>query len=203
MRLYLEVNTRKFLVAQGQTAVLNTINFKRRDFDELKIRFLDGKTPVALPENATGQIGFKKQGVFNSPFLAFASSWVLVTTNNVVEYVFDVNLNTELLNQEFATANDVLCMLEISWQYGNNIISSQTIQAKIFNDVIVGGEGAPETMPDMKATLEDALAGTDNSKWMTPLRVKQAIDEFSSSSHNHDDLYYRKPTALALSIALG
>jgi hypothetical protein len=204
MRLYLEINTRKFLVAQGQTAVLNTINLKRRDFDELKIRFLDGKTPIALAAGATGQIGLKKQGQFSSSLLAYASLWTPVTTNGVTEYQFDINLNTELLNSEFASTNDVLCMLEVTWQYGNNIISSQTIQAKIFNDVLVGSEGYPEAMPDMKATLQEAINGTVNNKWMTPYLTKQAIDEFASAApDNYDNLYYRKNTALALTIALG
>ena len=33
-----------------------------------------------------------------------------------------------------------------------------------------------------KAEQVDAEAGTDNDKWMTPLRVKQAIDEFASAT---------------------
>lgn len=33
-----------------------------------------------------------------------------------------------------------------------------------------------------KASQADAEAGTDNDKWMTPLRTKQAIDQFASAS---------------------
>jgi hypothetical protein len=55
------------------------------------------------------------------------------------------------------------------------------------------------------ATQADAETGTNNTKWMSPLRVSQAISALSSFSrdHDHDDLYYRKNTAIALSLALG
>lgn len=177
MRLYLEVNTRKFLIAQGQTAVLNSVNLKRRDFDELRVRFLDGKTPIVLPTGATGQLGLKKQSQFSSQFLAYAPTWTAVTSGGVTEYQFQVNLNTELINNEFLTANEVLCMMEITWQYGASIISSQTIQAKIFNDVVVGLEGTPAAQPDLKATVEEALLGESDTKWMSPYTTKQVVDQ--------------------------
>ena len=177
MRLYLEVNTRKFLVAQGQTAVLNSVNLKRRDFDELRVRFLDGKTPIVLPTGATGQLGLKKQSQFSSQFLAYAPTWTAVTSGGVTEYQFQVNLNTELINNEFLTANEVLCMMEITWQYGASIISSQTIQAKIFNDVVVGLEGTPAAQPNLKATVEEALLGESDIKWMSPYTTKQVVDQ--------------------------
>jgi hypothetical protein len=68
---------------------------------------------------------------------------------------------------------------------GTSVGSSLTLPITIFNDVIRGDEGAPADLPlfytsstpNFLATQAEAEAGSDNTKWMSPLRVAQAIDE--------------------------
>ena len=49
------------------------------------------------------------------------------------------------------------------------------------NSVITGDEGTPAAIPDGKATQAEATTGTDNTKWMTPLRTAQAIQALAAT----------------------
>jgi hypothetical protein len=80
-------------------------------------------------------------------------------------------------------------MLEIEWASGTNTSSSLTLPIVIANDVIRGDEGDPAELPlfytsetsDFLATQAEAEAGSDNTKWMSPLRVAQAIEELGGA----------------------
>lgn len=82
-------------------------------------------------------------------------------------------------------------------------IASWTVNCEVSRRY-TGYEDVAEDLPDYKATLEDAELGTNNTKWMTPLRVWDAIrewarlnftwsnlqekpTEFPPSSHSHTD----------------
>jgi hypothetical protein len=141
--------------------------------------------PYALPEGSVGRAGVKLLGGQAGQFVAF-SEWVVSGGT----YLFILDLNTSSMEGLFADAPDRIPMvLEIEWQYTlSGLLCIQTarpLAIDVLNDYITGNEGTPAAMPDQKATQAQAESGTANDKWMTPLRVKQAIAASPPAAHGH------------------
>jgi hypothetical protein len=108
-------------------------------------------------------------------------------TGTATRYLLDLNLNTVSLNTAFAAATPepvtLAAMLEVEWASGTTISSSLTLPVTIANDVIRGDEGEPADLPlfytsetsDFLASQAEAENGTNNTKWMSPLRVVQTL----------------------------
>jgi hypothetical protein len=154
----------------------------------VEVRFTRGYVPTALPDGAVGRIGIKPPGAQEGQFLVFSNEWAVSLPEGALapSYTFVLNLNTMAMEALFADAPESLrMMLEIEWQYDLSgtpcTQTSRPIPINITNDYIKGTEGTPESLPDYKATLAEALAGTANDKWMTPLLVSELIN-------NRDDV---------------
>jgi hypothetical protein len=80
-------------------------------------------------------------------------------------------------------------MIEVEWTTGTQVGSSLTLPVTIHNDVIRGDEGEPAELPlfytsetpDFLATQSEAETGTNNTKWMSPLRTAQAIASLAAT----------------------
>jgi len=91
-----------------------------------------------------------------------------------------LDLNT--LPVEAAFSSDpasIPAFLEICWSSPSQALRTATLQVEIQNSVILGDEQTPQSLPDGKATQAEAESGSDNEKWMTPLRTAQAIAELA------------------------
>jgi hypothetical protein len=130
-------------------------------------------------------VGVKASADFAGEFLATDTLSVTGTGADTV-YRGAFNLNTTALEALFPTEPaSITAMLEVQWMSGTSVGSSLTLPITIFNDVIRGDEGAPADLPlfytsetsNFLATQAEAEAGSDNTKWMSPLRVAQAIEE--------------------------
>ena len=74
--------------------------------------------------------------------------------------------------------------LEIQYEYLlGNLVRQSTLPVlvDITNDYI-RDEDDPTPIPDLRATEADAVDGTSNSTWMTPLATRQAIESFLGGS---------------------
>ena len=69
----------------------------------------------------------------------------------------------------------VSLLAEIQITEGESVTTLSRLSVNLSNDLIKGDEGTPVYVPDMKASQAEAEAGTDNSRWMTPLRTAEAI----------------------------
>jgi hypothetical protein len=178
MRLFLDIDTREFLQSPSFPRALTTLAFKRRDTDLIELQFLRDRTVQDLPTGTTIRLGLKPDAAYTAEFLA-SGTFTKDGTGTATRYLLELNLNTVPLNAAFAASTPepvtLPAMLEIEWASGTTISSSRTLPIVIANDVIRGDEGTPAAIPDGKATQEEAEAGTDNEKWMTPLRTKQAL----------------------------
>lgn len=190
MRLFLDFYTRLFpvTITALQSPMVSSVNFKRRDNDEIELVFAKGTQQFALPDGTTGQLGIKRLNDYDGPFLALSNSWTITGTAPLPVYVFRLNLNTVEINTIFEESADTIdaisAMMEITWTTPDGVVStSSTLPAKIANDVVAGDEGEPVQLPafyasetsDLKATQLQAINGTNNTAWMTPLRTAQAI----------------------------
>jgi hypothetical protein len=186
MRLYLDIDTREFLQSPSFPRALTTLSLKRRDTDLLELQFLRDRIIQELPTGTTIRLGLKPSAAYTADFLA-SGTFTKSGTGTSTKYLLDLNLNTVALNAAFAAATPepetLAAMLEVEWASGSNISSSLTLPVTIANDVIRGDEGEPADVPlfytsatsDLKATQAQAETGTDNTQWMTPLRVVQTL----------------------------
>jgi hypothetical protein len=194
MRIYLDLDTRRILATAFRPAT--SLDFKRRDNDAFEVQFLRTGAVQALPEGATARVGLKATDDFAGGFLA-SDTLTPSGTNDDTIYAGELNLNTAAIETLFAEEPaSISAMLEVEWKIGTLVGSSLTLPITIFNDVIRGDEGEPAELPlfytsstsNFLATQAEAEAGADNTKWMTPLRVAQAIGELSGGGggpHTH------------------
>jgi hypothetical protein len=134
-------------------------------------------------------VGVKASADFAGEFLATDTLSVTGTGAETV-YTGSFNLNTTALEALFPEEPaSITAMLEVQWMSGTSVGSSLTLPITIFNDVIRGDEGDPAELPlfytsetsDFLATQAEAETGTNNTKWMSPLRVAQAIEELGGA----------------------
>jgi hypothetical protein len=183
MRIYIDIDTRRILTTATRPA--SRLEFKRRDNDAFEVQFLRAGAVQSLPVGTIARVGVKATEDFAGSFLTTDTLSVTGTGADTV-YRGAFNLNTTALEALFPTEPaSITAMLEVQWMSGTSVGSSLTLPITIFNDVIRGDEGAPvelplfytSSTPNFLATQAEAEAGADNTKWMSPLRVAQAIEE--------------------------
>jgi hypothetical protein len=183
MRIFIDIDSRKILTTATRPAT--RLEFKRRDNDAFEVQFLRAGTVQSLPVGTIARVGVKATEDFAGEFLATDTLSVTGAGADTV-YTGSFNLNTTALEALFPTEPaSITAMLEVQWVSGSSVGSSLTLPVTIFNDVIRGDEGAPADLPlfytsstpNFLATQAEAEAGSDNTKWMSPLRVAQAIEE--------------------------
>jgi hypothetical protein len=183
MRIYIDIDSRRILTTATRPAT--RLEFKRRDNDAFEVQFLRAGAVQSLPVGTIARVGVKASADFAGEFLATDTLSVSGTGADTV-YRGAFNLNTTALEALFPTEPaSITAMLEVQWMSGTSVGSSLTLPITIFNDVIRGDEGAPADLPlfytsetsNFLATQAEAESGSDNTKWMSPLRVAQAIEE--------------------------
>ena len=113
-----------------------------------------------------------------------------------------LDLHTPPIETAFAAGPpSVPAFLEVRWTLPGETTRTATLQVELQNSVILGNESTPEAIPDGKATQAEAEAGTDNDKWMTPLRTAQATASLSASLAAESAARASSDAALAESLA--
>ena len=161
MRVYVNLDSREFVVSPVLLQRVSTLFFTRRDIVPVQVQFVRGGTVVELAAGATGQMGLKK--TFAGSFLANDGSWTKTGTGTTTVYQFDLNLNTSNLNDEFPldTEDSISAKVEIEWTESGTTSSTLPTSATIYNDVIRGGEG----VPTVTAAASFKLLASDSSLW--------------------------------------
>lgn len=170
MKLFVDLTTRRFVKSAASSAALPTLVLKRRDAMPVEVIFVQRGAAVATPAGTTSRVALKSK-FSDSNFLAVADSGTLDLYTQPVEDLFPGST---------ASAD---ALLEVRYARPGEATRTATLQVEIQNSVILGTEGTPATIPDGKATQAEAEAGTDHTKWMTPLRTAQAIAVQSSKVH--------------------
>lgn len=166
MKLFIDTKKRELIKSAASNVALDRLVLKRRDLIPLEYVFCEnGK---ALPTPVGTEIACALKLAFtDANFSALASAGPLPA----------LNLNTAPLEAAFATGKASLpALIEVRWTLPGEVTRTATLKAEVQNSVIIGTEGTPQAMPDGKSSEAEAVAGTDNEKWMTPLRTAQAIE---------------------------
>ena len=161
MRVYVNLDSREFVVSPVLLQRVSTLFFTRRDIVPVQVQFVRGGTVVELAAGATGQMGIKK--TFAGSFLANDAGFTKTGTGSTTVYQFDLNLNTSNLNAEFPadTEPSISALVEIEWTESGTTSSTLPTSATIYNDVIRGGEG----VPTVTAAASFKLLAPDSSLW--------------------------------------
>jgi hypothetical protein len=161
MKVYVNLDSREFVVSPVLLQRVSTLFFTRRDVVPVQVQFVRGGTVVELAAGATGQMGIKK--TFAGSFLANDTAWTKTGTGTATVYQFDLNLNTTGLNSEFATDTEasIAALVEIEWSESSTTSSTLPTAATIYNDVIRGGESAPT----ITSSTSFQLLSADASVW--------------------------------------
>ena len=128
----------------------------------VEVIFVQRGAAVATPSGTSIRVALKSN-FSDANFLAVADSGTLDLYTTAVEDLFPGST---------ASAD---ALLEVRWTKTGEATRTATLGIEIQNAVILGTEGTPSAVPDGKATQAEAEAGTNNAKWMTPLRTAQAI----------------------------
>jgi hypothetical protein len=161
MKVYVNLDSREFVVSPVLLQRVSTLFFTRRDIVPVQVQFVRGGTVVELAAGATGQMGLKK--TFAGSFLANDAAFTKTGTGTTTVYQFDLNLNTTNLNAEFPldTEDSISAKVEIEWTESGTTSSTLPTSATIYNDVIRGGEG----VPTVTAAASFKLLSADSSLW--------------------------------------
>jgi hypothetical protein len=170
MKFYIDLASRRFVKAPTSPVPLQRVFFKRRDIIDVEVVFVDRSAIVPTPLGTTLQTALKRS--FSDPqFLASAA-------NDGTLNLYTVSVE-ELFPGNTASA---AALLEVKYTRPGEETRTATLVVELQNSVILGTEGTPVAVPDLKATLADAETGTDNTRWMTPLRVWDAIRKAATAA---------------------
>jgi hypothetical protein len=162
MTIYVNLETREFVVSPVLIAPVTTMKFTRRDIEAIDVKFVRNGQVVQLSYGSTGKLGIKSE--FDGSALALDTSWQERGNGNNAVYQFSLNLNTEELNDLFVTDEEesVVAKFELEWTEGGTINTTLPCTALILNDVLRGDEGAPTPA---SVTEYFDLRSDDDSVW--------------------------------------
>jgi acyl dehydratase len=172
MKLFLDSKNRRFVKSAASNVALQTLVLKRRDQVPLEVVFVENGVAIDPPAGTQTTVALKSS-FSDSNFLSLAAPG----TNTL-------DLYTAPVEAAFSSSDpaSIAAFLEVKWTAPSQALRTATLQVEVQNSVILGTEGTPAAVPDGKATQAEAEAGTDNTKWMTPLRTAQAIAAFNTSA---------------------
>jgi len=168
MKLFLDLKNRRFVKSAASNVALDRLILKRRDTLPIEVIYVENGAVATPPAGTTAAVGLKAK-FSDANFLAYAApgETTLVLNTIPVEAAFSSN------------PASISALLEIRWGAPGTAHRTATLAVELQNAVITGDEGTPAAIPDGKASQAEAEAGTDNAKWMTPLRTAQAIAELA------------------------
>jgi hypothetical protein len=160
MRVYVDLNSRAFVVSPVLLQRVTELLFTRRDTVPVEVQFVRDGVVVELAAGATGKMGLKK--TFAGDFLAYDSAWTKTGTGATTIYTFGLNLNTTELDAEFPDDDEesVAARVEVEWAADGLVSSTLPCSATIYNDVIRGSEPLPSV-----AASSFMLTSPDASNW--------------------------------------
>jgi hypothetical protein len=199
--LYFDLNRGHFVTANGTSDQVTALRMKRGDTVHVIVRFCRGIVVVELGSGAAGQLGIKEVGDYDGDFVAAAPSWTKAGTGSGTTYTFELNLNTEELDDLLgvgapADVASVELNFEMEFTVGDAITSSNTVRLTVDNDVIRGTESGPTDITggtpvnETAATATINPSGADNSVLYTAVAGQGA-------DGNDITLTYATPAAVA------
>jgi hypothetical protein len=139
MRLYVDLDTLAISDFRNSAAV-TSLTAKRSDRFSVEVRFVSQGVIKELPSGASGRISLKKTTEFSSYPVAGSPGWRKVGHGLGAYYVFNLNLHTQQIVDQFFTLQGELAAVtlafEIQWEYRGMRRSSRTVTFVVENDYV-------------------------------------------------------------------
>jgi len=187
MRFYYDLDLGQLVQTPGYPNAVNRVDFKRGDAAEIRLGFYQGGRQVSIGSGALLRFALKPSGKYDVDPVVSSEAWSFVD-EATPEYFCNPSFNTVALNALFNHAdgdyeNDIASvdlMFEITWSLDNEVTwsSTDTVTARVYNDVIKGDEGVPLAGPPAYPTSVEVHHLTDNITVTAPVD----LDSIQSSS---------------------
>ncbi len=163
MRIDIDLDTNTWLAGPSLKYGIAEVGFKRDTSAILSVRFWQAGVVVELAAGATGEFGIKTNGEFDGDLLVYADSWTKVGNGANTVYQFAPALNSEALATALGHGNgdtsddlaSILAMAEILWIVDSKKYRTQTVPARIGNDILKDEDGTPLALPTPEEWLAD------------------------------------------------
>jgi hypothetical protein len=142
----------------------------------VKIEFLRGATPFVF----SGIVRATIKAINQQTSGALATSNITVANASIAQGILNTNTLQMLEFVKKFGERPVALELLVVDQAGAEV-ASWTVNCDLSRRYTDSGDVAQD-IPSLKASQAEAVAGTDNTKWMTPLRTFQAIAAYLASS---------------------
>jgi hypothetical protein len=100
-------------------------------------------------------------------------------------YYFDLALTTEAISALFSSASTASAAVRmiVAFSLSGRHCTTEPISTELRRNFVSVWDSPPPGPPDLsgRATIEEALGGTENNSWMTPLRTKEAFTALSGN----------------------
>ena len=133
-----------------------------------------GGLPTPLPVSFTGKLKAVVKPINQQRSFALAASEVVVENANTSELL--LSLATNQMAEFVKDFGQRPCALELLvLSSAGAEIASWTVNCEVSRRY-TGTNDVAVDLPDFRATQAEAEAGVNNTKWMTPLRTRQALE---------------------------
>jgi hypothetical protein len=165
MRIDIDLDTNVWLAAPGLKYGIQEVAFKRDTSAVLEVRFQRAGVVVELAAGATGEFGIKADGEYDGDLLVSATSWTKVGTGTETVYQFAPALNSEALATALGHGNgdtsddlaSILAMAEVLWIVDSKKYRTQTVPARIGNDILKDEDETPLALPTPEEWLAERV----------------------------------------------
>lgn len=185
MRIYVDIDSSRIVISPGTNTSPTALEFKRGASSSIEVIFYSGSTQTNLADGSTGELGLKEQDKYDGDFVVSDPSWSMIEdAEGARSYFFAPDFNTAPLNTLLGhdgaggdTSDDIPyvdLMFELNWTANGQLGKTNTITARVHNDVIKSGEGIPTsgnpTFPTAQE-LVDHLGDESNPHSVTKAQV--------------------------------
>jgi hypothetical protein len=169
MRVYVDLDSRAFVVSPTLLQRVSTMFFTRRDALPLEVQFVRNGAVVELASGATGKFGIKAAGSFDGAFLAYAGSWTKTGTTTSTVYTLTLNVNSTELDELFPGDDEesVSGVCELEWTVGTTVSSTLPCAATIYNDVIRETQTGSDGVANVRLTILQGSTFSQQFVWKT------------------------------------
>lgn len=162
MTLYVNLETRQFVVSPVLLSPVSSIFLTRRDTVAIDVAFIRNGRVTALSYNSTGRLGVKTS--YTAAPIAIDSEWQERGSGTNTRYQFSLNMNTAGVDALFSSDNatdSATAKIELEWTEGGTLNTTLPTAATIYNDVLRDSEG----VPTVTAAGSFKLLAPDASLW--------------------------------------
>lgn len=138
MRLFVDMDT--LAVSDYRNSAVTALSAKRSDRFPVQVRFQSNGVVQELPHAAVGRLVLKKTADFSGLPVAGASGWRKLGYGLSAYYVFQLDLHTQQVVDQFLTLQGELASIslsmEIQWEHRGLRRSSRAVTFVIENDYV-------------------------------------------------------------------